>query len=347
MFEFSALVEGGEAFAGQAALLEDCGYSAIYTVDSPINWHGMEVSMSLAVGTTRHLKIGALVTNPVTRHPVVLASFHASLHKISGGRALLGLGRGDSALRRMGERPATLKEFKARTQLVRALTNGEEVDYQPEDRPDEDWYAQTGEERVPIRFPWALDKPVPLLIAAYGPQILRWCGEVADGVILQVADIDTVRWSVEQVHAGARAAGRDPQAIRVICATPVAVDEDLHAACDRIRWFPGVLSNHVADMVRRLPREQAPANLLRLLEEPSRYDYREHARRGAHHADSVSDELVSMFGIAGPLDACIDKLRQLEAVGVTELCIYYLSTPEEEVAASARLFRDSIIPALR
>ncbi len=71
---------------------------------------------------------------------------------------------------------------------------------------------------------------VPIYIGALGPRMLELAGEVADGAALNWCSAERVQWSRERVAAGARRAGRDPGAVRVIEYIRVCVDEDVDAA---------------------------------------------------------------------------------------------------------------------
>ena len=109
----------------------------------------------------------------------MVASSLATLAQLFDGRAVLGLGRGDSAVRTLGLAPMALEEFRAALQLIRGLCRGEEV------RLD----------GVPVRLTW-LTRTVLVLVAAYGPRVLRLAGELADGVILQLASPGVIEWAV-------------------------------------------------------------------------------------------------------------------------------------------------------
>ena len=93
-------------------------------------------------------------------------------------------------------------------------------------------------------------------------------GRVADGLILQLADPDLIRWCIGFMRKGAEAAGRDPDAIEVMAAAPAHVSDDLALGRDKVRWFPALVSNHVVDLVNKYPREQLPEELLALRRGP-------------------------------------------------------------------------------
>ena len=103
-------------------------------------------------------------------------------------------------------------------------------------------------------------------------------GRVADGLILQLADPDLIRWFADQLReAEARPA-----------ATPAASSPGRRAAHvaprdvgrERTRWFPALVSNHVVDLVNKYPREQLPESLTGYISDREGYDYLHHAEVG-------------------------------------------------------------------
>ena len=110
----------------------------------------------------------------------------------------LGIGRGDSARRVLGKPPITLAHTEEAIHVIRALVAGEPIDY----------------EGTELHFPWTRGWTLPVWVAGYGPMALAMTGRVADGLILQLADPDLIRWFVGQVREAATAAGRDPASSR-------------------------------------------------------------------------------------------------------------------------------------
>ena len=106
-------------------------------------------------------------------------------------------------------------------------------------------------------MPWAGRWRLPVWIAGYGPMALAMTGRIADGLILQLADPDMVRWMVGLMRDAAEAAGRDPASIRVQAAAPAHVGE-IEDCRQRVRWFPGLVSGHVIDLVNRYPSDVLP-----------------------------------------------------------------------------------------
>src|SRR5580704_13265339 len=105
------------------------GFSYGWTYDSHILWQESIPLLTLAADRTTTLKLGHFVTNPGTREPTVLASAYATLHDISGGRMVMGIGRGDSARRVIGLQPVKVAEFEHACRAIRALMNGESVEW--------------------------------------------------------------------------------------------------------------------------------------------------------------------------------------------------------------------------
>src|SRR5712691_9088778 len=108
-------------------LAEEQGFDYGWTYDSHVLWHEATPLLTLAVDRTSRMKLGHFVTNPGTREPTVLASAYATLHVISGGRMVMGIGRGDSARRVIGQQPVKMAEFEDACKMIKKLMNGEEV----------------------------------------------------------------------------------------------------------------------------------------------------------------------------------------------------------------------------
>src|SRR3982750_127578 len=110
-------------------LAEQRGFEYGWTYDSHILWHDGIPLLTLAAERTKTMKLGHCVTNPGTRDPKVLASSYATMHVTSGGRMVMGIGRGDSARRVIGLQPVKVAEFERRTAMIKALMNGETVNW--------------------------------------------------------------------------------------------------------------------------------------------------------------------------------------------------------------------------
>ena len=111
-----------------AKLSEGLGFSHVWIGDSHLIWREAFVNMAAAVLNTTKIKIGTGVTNPLTRHPSVVASGFATLEEFAPGRFIVGIGLGDSSVETMGMKPARLSYFEKSVTDMRALLAGQEVE---------------------------------------------------------------------------------------------------------------------------------------------------------------------------------------------------------------------------
>ncbi len=304
---------------------EEAGFEHGWIFDSHVIWKEPYPLLTLMAANTRRLRLGTCVTNPAVRDVTVTASLFATLNLISGGRMELGIGRGDSSRRVIGKKPTTLAQLEETVQKFRALTAGEEIEY----------------DGTPARLPWATGGVPRVWIAGYGPKALSLAGRVADGVILQFADPDLIAWCMGFVRKGAEEAGRDPRKIQAMSASAVWVSEDVAEGREQVRWFPALVSNHVIDLVNRYRPEELPPALTSYVRNREGYDYLHHCEVGAHNEEFVTDEVVDRFCILGPAKQHREKLEQLARAGVTQFNIYLMSGEEER---TLDVYRREILP---
>ncbi len=313
-------------------LAEQNGFQYGWTYDSHILWQEPYPLLTMSALATSRLHLGLNVTNPGTREPTVTASAFATLQDISGGRMIMGIGRGDSARRTIGLQPVKVAEFERSLTVIRDLLHGRQVHWNDTD--------------IELAWPKALPQelpPVPVYVAGYGPKVLAIAGRCADGVIIQLADPDIVEWIVGQVRAAAEEAGRDPAELKVVACAPAYVSADIAGACEQVRWFPAMVSNHVFDLLSKYDKSSLPASLTDFVERMEResYDYAEHSRVGASHGEQVSDEICERFCVLGTAEQHVEKLRRLEAAGVDQWNIYLMTRGQEETLS---VYGEEIIP---
>lgn len=309
---------------------EDVGFDHAWFADSHLIWHEVGPYLTAAALSTSRLRIGPLVSNPVTRHPSVVASSLATLAELFEGRAVVGLGRGDSAVRTMGRAPMSVGEFSGALRMIRALCQGEEVEL----------------EGTKVRFPW-LTRKVPVLVAAYGPKVLRIAGEAADGLILQLASPGVVEWAVGHARTAAGAAGRTWDGFEVVAGAPSYISADRARALARVRGFPATVSNHVRDLLRHYQPSELPADLVEGMERITGYDYLKHGHPDAPHTQAVTDDMAERLTLIGTAEAVCEKIARLAKAGVTQVGLY-LGPVEPEVHFSLlETYGREIIPAFR
>jgi len=315
--EFGITLKPDHRFDRSVALAQRAeanGFGHGWMFDSHVLWREPYPLLTLMGAATSDMRLGTCVTNPATRDVTVTASVLATLNEITGGRMQLGIGRGDSARRVMGKQPTTVAYMEECCRVIRSLTGGEAI-------------TLDGTE---IQMPWVTHGPVPIWVAGYGPKALAAAGRVADGVIIQLADPDIIRWCVGFVRQGAEEAGRDPDAIEVQAAAPAYVSDDLATARDKVRWFPALVSNHVVDLINKYPLDDLPEPLWKYVQNRQGYDYLHHAEVGSDNASFVSDEITDRFAVVGPPAAHRERLEELRAAGVTQFNIYLMNGEEEE-----------------
>lgn len=312
-----------------ARMAEEHGFSHVWTFDSHLLWQEPYVIHSRILAETRKVLVGPFVTNPATRDWTVTASVFATLNEMYGNRTICGIGRGDSAVRVTNGKPTTIKEMRESIAVIRGLAIGEEVEYRGSK----------------LRLPWAADSRLEVWVAAYGPKALQLTGEVGDGFILQLADPDIARWMITAVRTAAADAGRDPDRITFCVAAPFYIGDDLAHQRDQLRWFGGMVGNHVADLVQRYGADGGlPTALTEYIKGRQGYDYNEHGRAGNPHTEFVPDEIVDRFCLLGTADDHLAKLEQLKQLGVDHFAGYLQHDNKEE---TLRIYGETVIPAMR
>jgi len=309
---------------------DDVGFAHAWFGDSHVIWHEMGPYLAAAALSTRRLRVGPLVANPLTRHPTVVASSVATLAALFEGRAVLGLGRGDSAVRTLGLPPMKLGEFAEALRLVRRLCQGKAVDV-------------GGTE---VQLAW-LTRAVPVLLAAYGPRVLELAGADADGVIVQLASPRVLSWAMAHVRRGAARSGRPLDGFEVVAAAPTYVSTDRQRALARVRGFPATVSNHVKDLLRHYAPSELPAELVEGMQAIEGYDYSRHGHPDAPHASAVTEDMADRLTLIGPAERIRAKIMQLAETGVTHVCLYLGVVEPELHASTLETYGREIIPHFR
>jgi 5,10-methylenetetrahydromethanopterin reductase len=311
----------------EARLAEELGYDSVWLGDSQLIWREAYVLLGAAAARTSRVKLGTGVTNPVTRHAAVTASAAATLHELSGGRALLGVGVGDSALKSIGLNAVPRATLAAYVQTVRGLVSGDPV------------AGPNGPMRLTYGGPSVAP---PIVVAASGPKMLRLAGEIGDGVIVtrQARADATLAAMLARVREGREASGRDGLPFMTCLSASVAVHHDRDVARQAVR-------PHVASTLRHVrwgvdaPLRQAERAV------NAAYDLSQHMSPAATHAEVVPDEAVSRFAVAGTPDDCIQQIAALFAAGIDELTIRPYGVEGRSRAETLEIFaRDVMRPLL-
>jgi 5,10-methylenetetrahydromethanopterin reductase len=268
--------------------------------------------MALCATETSRIKLGTGVTNPVTRHASVTAGAIANIEHLAPGRAILGIGAGDAAVRAIGLKPATMKDFAAYVASVRK------------------WLDERG-------------VSLPIYQSAAGPRALDTAGKVADGVLISVGTHPAlIKKARERVWRSATEAGRDPGMIQITFVVHFALSHDgeearraakpmaARKALD-LEWHAEFIGSELADL-----REDAK----RLSQE---YDFRNHFDPNAPHNRFVSDALIDALVIAGTPDKCFEQIRVMEQSGVTGIAFFPSGSRRQE---SIEILVQEVVPRL-
>jgi probable F420-dependent oxidoreductase len=312
-------------------LAEQQGFDIGWTYDSHVLWQESIPTLALAAKATSTIQLGHMVTNPGTREPTVLASAYATLQDISDGRMVMGIGRGDSARRYIGQDPVPIRRFEEALAMIKPFMNGDKVQWNDRE----------------LELAWVRPElpDIEMHVAGYGPKALAVAGRTGDGVIIQLADPDIIQWIMATARAAAEEAGRDPAALKCIVSAPSHITDDLAAARDQVRWFPAMVSNHVRDLIRRYGADGSvvPRALTDYVPDETGYDYDEHSRVGAKHGAFVTDEICDRFCVLGTPEQAVAKLTELEAIGVDHFNVYLMTEGQEAILET---YGRDIIPAM-
>lgn len=317
-----------------AAELEVAGWDGLFMTDTQNLTAEVYASLGVAAASTERVLLGPGVTNPVTRHPAVTAASIATVHAASGGRAVLGIGRGDSSLGFLGRKPAPVGALEQYLARVRGYLHGEQVDLG--DAVSHNlWIPEIG---LP---------PVPIDVAATGPKVIAVAARQADRVTFAVgADPQRIRSSIAIVRAERAAAGLDPAGISVGAYVNVAVHPDVAVARELVRGVTAVFA-HFSGMAG------APAGTgdIRVVLDhiDEQYEMAEHARSDARHAMSIPDEFIDRFAVVGPAERCVARLSELIEAGLERVVVVpgVHGPITGDLAESMRAMAIDVLPALR
>ena len=277
-----------------AKLADEMCFSTLWVLDSHLLFHEVYTLLGALAVSTRRIRLGTAVTNPLTRHPTVTASAFLTLAELSGGRATLGISVGDSALKSMNFEVAKMSTLAETVALCRKLLRGEAVSF------GESQTAQL--HRV--------GPAVPIYVAATGPKMLDLAGRIADGVILMngVAP-ELIREAVRIVREGERAAAREQEGAKI------AVWAACHPTYDAVKF------NVARAILRNIPGPIDDLTWKVAAQVKQAYDYQQHGDAQADFARLIPDEIVARFAFSGEPSAIARQIKALEACGVDEVVL--------------------------
>ncbi len=315
MFGF-ALREHGEIVREA----EELGYTDLWSMETS----GIDGFSPLvyAAAFTSQARLGTAIVSSYTRGPAILAMSAAAVEQAAPGRFVLGIGASTEVIVQGWNgipfrRPVSATREALRR--VRQALSGERM-------------SLVDGERGAFKLDAPPSTPVPIYGAALRPGMLRMVGEVADGVVINFLPPWAVPRVVEEVRAGAVAAGRDPDAVDVVCRNMLCADglDDATRAVARFILAVYVSSPPYEMFLRWIGMDS--------LIDPFLARWRGGDRKGA--LEAMPDELVTSLLVVGDLDQCRARLEEYRDGGVKVPCIAPFSGAADSRASVLRAMRE-------
>lgn len=287
----------------------------------------------MAANATSRVGLGPTVTNAITRHPAVAASAIAAIDELSGGRAFLGIGSGDSAILNLGLRPARLAALHEYVQALRTILSGQTFEYKGKS----------------IHVQWS-EKTVPILMSAEGPKTLALAGGIADAVIVHSGlTRDILADTIGKIREGERAAGRPEGSADVWAFAKCNIADRREDAIGEIKMALAASAHHAFRFT--LEGKNVPEDLREsVMALQGEYVPVEHEKVGETRNAALSDELglteflAERFAVAGTPAECLAKVRTIQEAGVDCLLITAMGPGPNVII---RRFGEDVIARLR
>lgn len=333
---------------------EERGWDGLTTVDSQNLASDPYVVLAMAAVATERLGVMTSVTNVVTRHAAVTASSALTLQSVSGGRFVLGIGRGDSALAHIGRAPARLTWFEQYLKNVRAFLHGQDVPMQDLDMDDriappvEQLALADRPQASSIRWASRVE-PVPIEVAASGPKVIAAAARHADRVVFALgADPERIGWGIQHARQAAEYAGRDPAELSFGAYVSLVCHDDVERARAIGRGTTSLFARFSAmHGTVAAPASEEQAEVFKAVH--ARYDMNRHAQSDGAQTEVLTDDFLETFAVLGGVEYCIDRLGALAELGVTQFSVNGASVAsrDPEILAASDRFIEQVAPALR
>jgi 5,10-methylenetetrahydromethanopterin reductase len=322
-----------DGMEAHAAAVEEDGWDGMLFTDTQNLSMDVFGSLYLAASATSRLELGTAVTNLVTRHPAVMASSFATLHHVSGGRAHIGVGRGDTALELVGIKPPPTDRFEVLLGELRAYLCGDVVDVDGfQSRIS--WLPVQGEPKVPVD------------VFGSGPRVIDVGARLGDKLTVAVgAEPERIAWAVRTAREVRMAAGLDPEGIDIGAFIVVGAGTDQRALDELVRGNASISAHFQRDVTSSLSRFDATV----VEEVTSRYDNYHHGLEHAAQAEVIPADFLHRFCVIGSPNHCVECLCELVELGLTHLVIVGGS---REIDATVRersdhLVASEVLPAVQ
>jgi 5,10-methylenetetrahydromethanopterin reductase len=294
-------------------------------------------SLTLCATGTSHICLGTGVTDPFSRHPALTAMAIGTVDNFSNGRAVLGLGAGNSGFRELFiKREKAAQAIREAVMVIRRLLAGEKVTLDGQVIKLQN--CQLGFK--PLR-------QVPIVVASNGQLIIQVAGEIADGVISSsVLDQSRVDEVLELVDKGLKNSNRKRSQLTIWSRLNIAVNNDLDRSYQALKpnvynlicgKYPDTgmfdrmglhLSNDLRQIVETVGNtrdSEKLANIVKLM----------------------PDEFVQKTCLVGKPNTIAQQLLKLEKAGFDGVILYPVTTEGQSIFDILRIVIDEILPVLR
>jgi 5,10-methylenetetrahydromethanopterin reductase len=328
--------EDSQKFMDLVKMADDYGVEAIGTYDSAFIGGDTYVRTTLMALASQRARIGPRPTNPLTREPQVMASYLASIDSLTNGRAFMDIASGDSAVFNMGYTAASRAQIEAYVICVRGLLATGESTYQGR----------------PQRVRWtseAVRRHIPISICAEGPRMLHLGGRIGDGVIAGTGLLpEVIQDTISRIHAGARAAGRDPGTVDIWFTARSSLHEDREEGIEHVKASVSSILNHAMRFGlegKHVP-EALEARIQTYVDGYELYDHVLGTGKNPKRMEELglTDYALKRWALAGNPSDWIKRIEEVAAAGATKLWVSLGRGDFDRQFHDMRLFGEQILP---
>ena len=303
---------------------EQLGYRSVWTAE--VNGADAMTTLAAYAGVTSRVQLGTAVIAIQTRTPTVTAMGFGSVHNLSSGRAIIGLGVGSKVI---AERwngvpyPPPITAMRETVTIIRQVLSGERTNFEGK------YYRSKG---FTLSLSLPEDKPVPIYLAGLNPPMLRLAGEIADGVLFNYSPAEAIAPMIAEVRKGAEAAGRDPDSIDYAMYVRCCVTDDVSTA---VQAYKRELSSYgfVDPYVRMFTKYgfgEEMQGFRKLWQEGKR----------SEASECISDKMAHTLAAIGPKEKGQEYIQACRDAGLTHPILFPIGSPKKAAEELPRTMRE-------
>ena len=311
------------------------------------------VNLTAIAMRTERVRLGIGVTNPVTRHPALLASACAALQRVSGGRFTLGIGRGDSAAAHVGAAPVSLARFERYVKALKAYLSGgavnldEAYEFVAGVVPHVD-SLQLATNPSESSLHWLNDTDhvvVPVEVVGSGPKVLKLSSWLSDRPAIAVGAVpERVAWAVDAIRSARKEQGLDGEV--GVCAYVNVVAHDDPAVARRLirAVLPSTSRFSVMQGQVNGPADEKSREIMEGIR--AGYSMAAHGTLGSGPGALLTEQFTDTYGIAGTAEHCVSRLQELVDLGVEKFVLFPVGrkVDPDEVAQARKVLTHEVVP---